>query len=155
MRRNKILDVWEGEYRIFFNFYQNDENVTLGFPINNQYSDVYIKVNGEEQPRISISEAIQFLDDGIKKVILPRINHLSIHSGTFKSLPSRAQSSRGHCIRCGDTIDFDLSRPLCYSCYKSWSKYGNEDYEENFCHTCGREKNTSYAKPECYSCYRK
>ena len=61
---------------------------------------------------------------------------------------------QGHCIRCGNDRALDPEKPLCDTCYDSWSEYENEDYEEKFCHVCGNRAKTSYAKPLCGACYR-
>lgn len=36
----------------------------------------------------------------------------------------------GHCIRCARPVDMNPARPLCDSCYDSWSQWENEDYED-------------------------
>ena len=59
----------------------------------------------------------------------------------------------GRCIRCKDSMDFDPDRPLCDDCFKSWKRYENWDYEEDYCHRCGTDWGTSYAKPLCRPCY--
>lgn len=63
------------------------------------------------------------------------------------------QRSVGHCIRCGDEIARNLDKPLCPDCYKTWSKYADEDYAEERCHHCARKAATSMRKPLCRSCY--
>ena len=65
------------------------------------------------------------------------------------------QEKKGHCIRCNTAIPLDPLRPLCYSCYQEWAKYGNRFYEEKYCHCCGEEKKVTVATPLCYSCYAK
>ncbi|MBN8227242.1 phospholipase D family protein [Corallococcus macrosporus] len=62
-------------------------------------------------------------------------------------------SDTGHCIRCGDDLDFNMERPLCRGCYNSWKKYGDPTYAEKFCHGCGEPKKTSVAKPLCRPCF--
>ena len=62
-------------------------------------------------------------------------------------------TSGGRCIRCEEPIPFDQDRPLCDDCFKSWKRYENWDYEEEFCHRCGADWDTSYAKPLCRPCY--
>ena len=59
----------------------------------------------------------------------------------------------GHCIRCGDDLDFDMDKPLCRGCYNSWKKYGDATYPEKYCHSCGDPKKTSVAKPLCRPCF--
>src|SRR5712691_3509639 len=55
----------------------------------------------------------------------------------------------GRCIRCGRQIDFNVSRPLCDSCYQSWAVYANTDYPERHCHSCGKPSQVTYARPLC------
>ena len=72
----------------------------------------------------------------------------------FEERFGNAESDEGHCIRCGDDIDFDPGKPLCRDCYGVWKRYGDPDYKEDYCHSCGDESDTSVAKPLCYDCYR-
>ena len=55
----------------------------------------------------------------------------------------------GYCIRTGEEIEFNPERPLSNKAFKMWSKYGDKDYEEKFCHYSGEPSNgeTSFAKP--------
>ncbi|RZK10138.1 MAG: hypothetical protein EOO46_11685 [Flavobacterium sp.] len=65
-----------------------------------------------------------------------------------------AKKQMGHCIRCFEDIHYHTSRPFCLGCYDIWNTWGDEYYEENFCHKCGTDKEyTSKAKPECNKCY--
>lgn len=66
---------------------------------------------------------------------------------------TRKQVVEGHCIRCDETIPLDRDHPYCASCYKSWVKYKNPDYEEKYCHSCGKKKETTMAKPLCRPCW--
>src|SRR5690606_5685754 len=62
-------------------------------------------------------------------------------------------SSKGEagafCIRCGDDLKFNMEKPLCYNCFKSWSKYKNPAFEEKHCHGCGKAHKSSLEKPLC------
>ncbi|WP_158625098.1 phospholipase D-like domain-containing protein [Corallococcus terminator] len=60
----------------------------------------------------------------------------------------------GHCIRCGDELDFNMDRPLCRDCHGVWKQYGAKDYPEKFCHGCGAPKKTSVARPLCSPCFK-
>ena len=66
-----------------------------------------------------------------------------------------ANDEVGYCIRCRRPIPYDCSHPLCWECYQEWSLYGNEEYQERFCHKCGRETyGITFRKPvepRCYS----
>jgi phosphatidylserine/phosphatidylglycerophosphate/cardiolipin synthase-like enzyme len=85
----------------------------------------------------------------------------SIVSGLIKTTVTqslqqgvRQVSQSGVCIRCGEKIPYNPSRPYCATDYKNWAKWKNEDYEEKYCHSCGRPIKTSLRKPECASCYK-
>ncbi len=58
-------------------------------------------------------------------------------------------SSIGYCIRTGKQIPFNLKSPLCNEALKSWSKYGDRDYAEKFCHFSGEPSSgeTSFNHP--------
>lgn len=60
----------------------------------------------------------------------------------------------GYCIRCNTSINIDRDKPLCYDCYKSWSRYEDEDYSEKYCHYCGKKSKTTFGKPFCMDCYK-
>ena len=63
--------------------------------------------------------------------------------------------AKGHCIRCGEEITADPSRPFCDKDFRSWNRYKNEEYPENNCHLCGKDSETTRATPVCRSCYQK
>lgn len=70
---------------------------------------------------------------------------------TTKEKPSFQSSNKltGYCIRTGFEIPFNIERPMSYDAFKSWNKFGNPDYAENFCHFSGEPSNgeTSVARP--------
>lgn len=57
--------------------------------------------------------------------------------------------STGYCIRTGMKIPFNLERPMSYDAFKSWSKFGDPEYSEKFCHFSGEPSNgeTSVSRP--------
>ena len=80
---------------------------------------------------------------------------------TAKSAPglrsarkASAASARGYCIRCRVGVPSNPEKPLCADDYKSWNRFQNPDYDENYCHSCGKEHDTSMAKPLCRRCWR-
>ena len=60
----------------------------------------------------------------------------------------------GYCLRCGKEIVFNPQRPYCTTDFRTWGRFKNTEYEEQFCHSCGDEHVTSMPKPMCRSCYR-
>lgn len=72
-----------------------------------------------------------------------------------KDETARAIGAAGICIRCGNRIPFNHSRPLCDHCHSAWDQLRNEQYAENFCHVCGTFSLTCHAKPLCQICYQR
>tara|TARA_R110002033_G_scaffold66981_3_gene117965 strand:- start:9666 stop:10601 length:936 start_codon:yes stop_codon:yes gene_type:complete len=72
-----------------------------------------------------------------------------------KSIPknnfvSNSRMARfGYCIRTGDQIPFNPERPFTYHAFLTWNNFGDENYQENYCHYSGESSNgnTSYARP--------
>jgi len=94
----------------------------------------------------------------IDEVIKPGLKLISksAKKPTFsKSNKSTTQKDQGFCIRCKRSIPFNPEKPYCLTHYKSWSKYENPEYEEEYCHKCGKPNNSSMLKPVCYNCYKK
>ena len=66
-----------------------------------------------------------------------------------ESVKPTTDSKDGYCIRTGERIPFDLTKPYADKAFKSWSRYKNEDFAEKFCHFSGEpsEGKTTMAKP--------
>jgi len=66
-----------------------------------------------------------------------------------ESVKPTTDSKDGYCIRTGERITFDLTKPYADKAFKSWSRYKNEDFAEKFCHFSGEpsEGKTTMAKP--------
>ena len=58
-------------------------------------------------------------------------------------------SDSGYCIRTGNKIPFDPTRPFSYEAYHSWVVFENWDYPEKYCHKTGKFSNgrTSMSNP--------
>jgi phosphatidylserine/phosphatidylglycerophosphate/cardiolipin synthase-like enzyme len=112
--------------------------------------DIYEKINEHVSYMISISEKH---DKGL--IGSDNTVNQANHTGTKLDQANDVKIVyTGHCIRCGKTIVFDINKPLCPTCFKSWSKYMDDSYQENYCHACGNENETSLSKPLCVYCYR-
>lgn len=77
----------------------------------------------------------------------------AVAAGRGAAAVTKKAARVGHCIRCAEPIAFDTDHPYCESCYKSWVKYKNPDYEEKHCHGCGKAKVTTMTKPQCKPCW--
>ena len=119
---------------------------------NNNEMGIYIIK--EDDP-----ELYQEIHDEVGSLIRTSEHYsISIEKVNPKKEPLKKKFSKegkGHCIRCNAEIKLDPEHPLCKKCYKSWSKYSEQTYEEKFCHVCGKETKSSMEKPVCYSCYKK
>ena len=73
--------------------------------------------------------------------------------GRERATAEKPQS--GFCIRCKTTVPSNPIQPYCKSCFGSWNRFKNPDYEEKYCHACGNDMATTKNKPVCLSCYRK
>ncbi|MBY0485568.1 MAG: hypothetical protein K2P85_00010 [Flavobacteriaceae bacterium] len=58
-------------------------------------------------------------------------------------------SHSGYCIRTGNRIPFDPTRPFSYEAFQSWVMFENWNYPEKYCHKTGKFSNgrTSMANP--------
>ncbi len=68
-----------------------------------------------------------------------------------KSTIARGSSGqhKGYCIRTGVEIPFNVNKPLSVEAFRRWSKVGDPDRAEKFCHFSGEPSNgeTSMSKP--------
>ena len=67
------------------------------------------------------------------------------------------QMPQGFCIRTGQSIPFDVMRPLSGAAFNSWAQFGDGDYPEAFCHFTGEPSygDTSYHRPILQKNWRK
>lgn len=82
-----------------------------------------------------------------EKTILPKTkSYQTNYAETYKTL------QQGFCIRTGEKIPFDPSRPFSYYAYQTWAQFENWEYPENYCHRTGRPSNgrTSMTNPILY-----
>ena len=113
LKSKKIIDIWEGEYRVFINFYNNREKYTLGYPKKSTYlKDVYFSINQVEQDRLSFSEANKYLSQGMINLLAPKVKGITGYSK--KAIEAK---SYGYCQKCGRRLRGDTSKKLCYDCW--------------------------------------
>jgi hypothetical protein len=106
-------------------------------------SELYTATFDEVQRLLTVSEEIRVT---VKKVA----------SDTHKpakrdvQVPEKSQTkSSGYCIRTGVPIPFNIEKPLSYDAYKAWSKNGDPEFSEKYCHFSGEQSNgeTSVSHP--------
>ena len=65
------------------------------------------------------------------------------------------EDEKGHCIRCGKNIPFNIEAPYCPDCYRTWARYKDDNFKEKYCIKCGKIEETSMKWPLCPLCYKK
>lgn len=119
--------------------------------------DLYADIYEEAGRLIRISEEVRVEVQIVPPEPKPKAAAKKV---TAKPVPAKkpvkkASVVEGHCIRCGTNIPFSVQKPLCDKDYRTWARYEDPDYGEDYCHSCGREHETSYAKPLCRPCWTK
>lgn len=64
-------------------------------------------------------------------------------SENYNSNQKNSSNDVGYCIRTGQQIPFDPSRPFSYEAYRLWAQFENIDFSETYCHASGQK---SYGK---------
>ena len=116
-------------------------------------SDIYNEIL-EESERIKRNSKL--IQEGAKPKALAKGKERAVAKvPPRRSQPVTGVPTTGFCIRCKADIPANPAQPYCNGCYRVWSHYKNEEYEEKHCHTCGNEHAAILLKPLCIACYRK
>lgn len=103
--------------------------------------------------RIEVDKLTQFFENKSRNDLSSRkdFNEKKIYERpvTTPLEKPKQTGNLGYCIRTGKQIPFNANRPYSDEAFQSWSKFGNEDYPEKFCHFSGESSNgeTTKAKP--------
>jgi len=124
-------------------------NLTAGSLVNSH--EIAFVVRDEEMRK----QIATYVNDTLRPLAQRfRANELPSTPVKAKSKASPISGAAGHCIRCDRRVPLNLEHPLCEGCYEVWAEYGEETYQEKYCHSCGKREQTSYARPVCSTCYR-
>lgn len=121
-----------------YEFSQQNNN-EMGIYISKAEDPDLYNATYEEASRIlTISEEIRIT---VKKISSTAPHHPEKKKDDLKE--------SGFCIRTGMPIPFNVAKPMSNDAYKLWSKFGNPDYPEKYCHFSGELSNgeTSLNKP--------
>lgn len=131
--------------------YSQQNNREMGIKVEKEKEpDLYNDIFKEVMILLQISPQLEFPAEKSKK------DAFTASKKVPKKINKRHQKKdMGFCIRCGNDLNFNPKKPLCYKCFKSWEKYSDPEYTEKFCHACGTEYSSTVAKPVCYACYKK
>jgi phosphatidylserine/phosphatidylglycerophosphate/cardiolipin synthase-like enzyme len=130
-----------------YEFSQQNNN-EMGIYISKaQDPDLYDATLEEVQRLLTISEEIRVTVKKVTADTPPRTEKKQAEPK--QANPKHAEKPSGFCIRTGSSIPFNIEKPMSYEAFKSWSKYGDRDYPEKFCHFSGEASNgeTSVNKP--------
>jgi hypothetical protein len=110
--------------------------------------------------------ALREVDAFIKREVAPHARPLGLDARVRSAPAPREREHRGRqapvepdddegcCIRCGEGIPFNPSRPYCRGCYAEWAEWENDDYEDDLCHACGDGYPATRARPLCRGCFQ-
>lgn len=127
-----LLDNTASFYSPAYN--RNHDNRTLS-----EFPD---EIDFEKQPVIEYTRQ-EYEDQKLNAYKAQSSYTSSVNEPTFNS------THEGYCIRTGVQIQYNPSRPFSTDAYRSWAKFENWDYPEQFCHKTGKRSNgkTSMRNP--------
>jgi len=129
-----------------YEFSQQNNNEMGIYVTKEEDLDLYNQIYDESMRLVRISDEIKITISKVPKEDPPK------HK--IKKVYSTNKNGNGHCIRCDVKIKLNPMIPYCKSCFTSWNKYKNPDFEEKYCHICGKDNISTINKPTCYSCYK-
>ena len=138
------------------NLYQfsQEHNDEMGILVSNEddvqlYKDIYRQA---KRWIASSSEAKTTKNVGKASVARKSVSTRKRRATT----PTLERPYTGYCIRCGVIMsEVKESNPFCSKDWRTWNRFKNDEYPEEFCHFCGKESETSKSRPLCIDCYRK
>jgi hypothetical protein len=135
-------------YNVDESFHVSQQNnVEMGIYISKEKDDELYKQVADEVDRIKRgSEHRKISVQKVEK----NIESPKEQAGNRKKEPKKQTGpQQGYCIRTGVKIPFNVEKPMTYEAYKLWSKYGDPDYPEKYCHFTGdpSEGETSVTRP--------
>ena len=133
-----------------FSQVNNDE---MGILVSSEMdSDIYNEILGESE---RIKRNSKLIQEGAKpKALAKGKERAAAKVPPRRFQPSTGVPTYGFCIRCKVDLRAKPTQPYCNSCYATWKRYSNPEYEENNCHICGNEYGATLLKPLCVACYR-
>jgi len=126
--------------------FSQQNNVEMGIYINRENDEKLYHEIATEVDRIKRGSEHRTIS--VEKVDNSKKNSKPEKSKKIQQM-SKGKDKLGYCIRTGVEIPFDIEKPMSYQAYKSWSKYGDADFPEKYCHFSGDPSNgeTSINKP--------
>jgi phosphatidylserine/phosphatidylglycerophosphate/cardiolipin synthase-like enzyme len=113
-----------------YEFSQQNNNEMGIYITKAQDPDLYNSTLDEVQRLLTISEEIRITVKKVTADTPPKTEPKSLNS-------KLTANQTGFCIRTGAPIPFSVEKPMAYEAFKSWSKFGDTEYPEKFCHFSG------------------
>lgn len=137
--------------------YSQVNNEEMGILVSREHdTELYDQIYADVDRLMQSSEPVRLDVEILEKPTKPKTTSKPKSKPAAKKSPTKKTAVvKAHCIRCSKSIPYSMDRPLCEPHYKSWARYENEEYPEEYCHSCGKERETTYAKPLCIDCFRK
>jgi hypothetical protein len=136
-------------HEFFIDIYRNAEKIYQKEP---KFKNGFLGLSKSYTHSDVLVDRTDWLFDQIKEKEYYQRNPIGFNS--HKSNNYTPVIEKGFCIRTGEKIAFNPSKPLCWNAYQTWSEFGNADYREKYCHGCGKPHNTSVRNPLCYDCVK-
>ena len=121
---------------------------------NNVEMEIYISKEKDEELYKQIANEVDRIKRGSehRTISVQKVETQTKQENSkpaFKAEIKKDKKQSGFCIRTGVEIPFNLEKPMSYDAFKSWSKYGDPEYAEKFCHFSGEPSNgdTSVSRP--------
>ncbi len=124
--------------------YFNESNMVITSMNIYEFSE---KNNREMGVLLSYKEDLKAFTEAYKEAV-----SIIKNASKEEMLEKQIVDGLGYCIRCSNTIKLNNLKPLCFSCFKQWSKFSNKLYTEKYCHHCGSETKSNLSTPLCQFC---
>jgi phosphatidylserine/phosphatidylglycerophosphate/cardiolipin synthase-like enzyme len=130
-----------------YEFSQQNNNEMGIYISKTQDPDLYSATLEEVQRLLTISEEIRVTVKKVTPDTPPKTEKKAVETNPLNT--KAFDKPTGFCIRTGVPIPFNVEKPMSYEAFKSWSRYSDPEYAENFCHFSGEPSNgeTSVSKP--------
>ncbi|VVB86370.1 PLD-like domain protein [uncultured archaeon] len=93
------------------------------------------------------SERFAYRTQNAPTTTVNKFDNIDYNKGTSNN--TKSDKPTGYCIRTGVEIPFNIEKPMSHEAFKVWSRFGDPDYPEKFCHFSGEPSNgeTSVIRP--------
>jgi hypothetical protein len=118
--------------------------------VNNNEMGIYVdKATDPELYKDIFDEAQRLIR--ISEEVVISVEKAPTKEKTTLQVPSNSTSKKanGYCIRTGVEVPFNVAKPMSYDAFKSWSRYGDAEYPEKYCHFSGESSDgeTNVSRP--------